>query len=240
MAIVLAAWVVLWAGVAVVANAVIAGRPTCSASAVLTILQSQGCPRPTPVHQASRPSPPGWQEQRSPTYGYAYDVPTNWRILGPDDAISYGNTSGSLVMMNAADYRAGFCHGAPGSSRAFAGFHVDSNTNLAAVASDTARLWANAAYLPPTGGPSPTITASGPMPVTLDGVQAVEVTANVTLNTAGPCYPPRAVVYAVSVPGRAGSSSQSVSLIVGSDQGVSDGVPTTDLETIIGTLHAWS
>jgi hypothetical protein len=182
-----------------------------SSSATATASTSS---RSAPSQSASgtaQPSPTpkiaGWQAV-STQRGLTYDVPSNWKVLTPDTIIGFEDPQGKplVFMKGAADYKEGYCTAHKGNSLSGSGVTGSNERDLAKSAAGAAQSWASAAYMT-DDGKQPTVTLSQPEPVTVSGVQAMHVTANVKLTPKTDCDPPSGVVHIVALPSSDGQGS---------------------------------
>ncbi len=134
-------------------------------------------------------------------------------------------------MSAAAEYKAGYCPGHSGSSRAGSGVAAMRGTDLGEAAHTTARAWARAAY--EQGVQHPKLTIGKPRALTVSGAHAVQVTATVTIPKPGHCGSPEGVVEAVAMSGGGANGI----FIIYADEGVSGAVPSKVLGQMVGSLR---
>ncbi len=201
---------------------------------------------PPPIASAAPPAPtsappverigfvpavtPGWMGTASLLRNVAYDVPPSWELLPAGSNFFTNRTQINGV----AQYMKGAC-GDPYGERGFAGVAGSSDANLTAVASDTARLWADGHYTYTADGLAPQVRVDGGVPITVHGMTGVHVTARVVVNTGqNACRSSRAVIHTVAVPGTGGGT---VVWVLVADQGVDDAAPEADIAQMIGTVR---
>jgi hypothetical protein len=194
-----------------------------------------------PVTGTAQPALPppkiaGWQVV-STQRGLAYDVPSSWKVLPPDTITGFADPQGKplVSMKGAARYREGYCTTHKASSLSGSGVTGSNERDLAKSAAAAAQSWASAGYLT-DDGTQPTVTLSQPEPVTVSGVQAMHVTANVKLTPKNDCDPPAGVVHIVALPSSDGQGS--VLFISYANRGVPNVSADQDLAQMISSLRA--
>jgi hypothetical protein len=192
----------------------------------------------TGTAQSSLPQPKiaGWQVV-STQRGLAYDVPSNWKVLPPDTITGFADPQGKPLgsMKGAARYGEGYCTTHKANSLSGSGMTGSNERDLAKSAAAAAQSWASAGYTT-DDGTQPTVTPSQPEPVTVSGVQAMHVTANVKLTPKNDCDPPTGVVHIVALPSSDGQGS--VLFISYANRGVPNVSSDQDLAQMISSLRA--
>ncbi|MCX2733352.1 hypothetical protein OOZ19_24175 [Saccharopolyspora sp. NFXS83] len=196
---------------------------------------SDSPPPPTSERTSTAAAPPpeavvpGWQAVPVPNRHAVYDAPLEWELETPDNVVGFGALDDAVTMTGVAVYQEDFCAEVRGSYRAIAGATARRGPDDAAVATDTARKFAELAY-----GPDARIELSPVQPVQLaGGIPASKVVATV-FPAPGPCGSPSVLINTLATNG---DGESSVVHIAGADQGVPGAIPPEVLDRLTASLR---
>ncbi|GAB2668159.1 hypothetical protein GCM10027271_29890 [Saccharopolyspora gloriosae] len=187
--------------------------------------------QPTSAATAAPPEAvvPGWQAVPVPNRHAVYDAPLEWALETPDNVVGFGEPDDAVTMTGVAVYQEDFCAEVRGSYRAIAGATARRGPDDAAVATETARKFAELAY-----GPDARIELSPAQPVQLaGGIPASKVVATV-FPAPGPCGSPSVLINTLATNG---DGESSVVHIAGADQGVPGAITPDVLDRLTASLR---
>jgi hypothetical protein len=202
---------------------------------------------PAPSPSSDLPSVlAGWKTQVAPAYGIAYDVPKNWKVWASNIYQGFDRANGTTIgEKSVAGVRRGETCLA-----ALAGVHGGKkpvpNPNRTALdelkdfAQEDARKIAEGAYSDVGFAAPPTVTVSRGRIITLHGLKAAHVVAQVTVNAQGEeCRPASsAVVHTVAL---AGSDPALGPIIFNlfTDRGVAGQISDGTLKKIVASIRPY-
>lgn len=195
---------------------------------------SDSSPPPTSERtSAAAPPPeavvPGWQAVPVPNRHAVYDAPLEWELETPDNVVGFGAPDDAVTMTGVAVYQEDFCAEVRGSYRAIAGATARRGPDDAAVATDTARKFAELAY-----GPDARIEISPAQPVQLAGGIPASKVVTTVFPAPGPCGSPSVLINTLATNG---DGESSVVHIAGADQGVPGAISPEALDRLTTSLR---
>ncbi|WP_243793296.1 hypothetical protein [Saccharopolyspora gloriosae] len=198
--------------------------PTADAPPPVTSEATSAASAPPPVAVV-----PGWQAVPVPNRHAVYDAPLEWRLEAPDNVVGFGPQEDPVTMTGVSIYQEDFCAEVHGSYRAIAGATARRGPDDAAVATDTARKFAELAY-----GRDAGIELSPPQPVQLaGGIAASKVVATV-VPAPGPCGSPSVLINTLATNN---DGESSVVHIAGADQSVPGAIAPDVLDRLTASLR---
>lgn len=194
-------------------------------------------PTPAQPQPASLTAPqiPGWQAAVSTDRNAAFDLPPTWYVEGPGWVYGYRikQINMQIAFSGGAQYRHATCPSdhSTNSNSAIAGVGGSAITDLAAAATDSARLWAWGMFSD-DNAPLAQVTLTDPVPMTVAGKPAMAVTATVPKTY---CADGRSgVLHAIALPG---NRNQPVVLVVGAEQGIPDAASDADMQKMLTSVR---
>ncbi|MEP9394686.1 hypothetical protein ABLE94_20855 [Gordonia sp. VNK1] len=230
-------------GVGVVAAHLFTGEggeaaPAPSSSHTTSVALSTPPPPTCPGAVTTAATPSGWQPVAGKR-GLSYDVPGNWQVLGCGTLVGWEKRCDDgpfgycaiRTMGGAAELEVSRC---PNNSAGLSGTPAASGTDdITTAVSDEAALVAD--IYTSDSGVVPTVTLSGPRPLTVSGAPAVQIVATVTGIETSACVGPSAIhsIVATTVPGQSGT----VLFVISLPQGGPDAADPSLIDTMVGTLR---